>query len=263
MLFYTGIARTASGVASSYVEDLEVRRRSMRILQDLVEEGLSVLSAGSDLRHFGELLHEAWLVKSSLSGKVTNDRVNAIYADAQAAGAIGGKLLGAGGGGFMLLFVPPDRRQRVQEKLSRLIHVPFKFEATGSQIVLFIRKRTTRTRIWPAGTLLRINSRNLCRSRAAPRRDLGGPARRPKELFMEHDSRIYVAGGDTLIGARHPAGWSGRAIPGSATACRPSLDLTSGRRRGQPTSSVRPEYVFFRRPATPAASGPTSSSRPS
>lgn len=137
MLFYTGIARTASGVASSYVEDIEDRRRSMRILQDLVEEGLSVLSADHDLRHFGDLLHEAWLVKSSLSQKVTNQRVDGIYTDARAAGALGGKLLGAGGGGFMLLFVPPECRPRVQEKLGRLIHVPFKFDATGSQIVLF------------------------------------------------------------------------------------------------------------------------------
>ena len=69
MLFYTGIKRTASGVASTYVEDIEDRRRSMRILQDLVEEGLAVLSTGSDLRYFGELLHEAWLVKRGLERK--------------------------------------------------------------------------------------------------------------------------------------------------------------------------------------------------
>ncbi len=137
MLFYTGIKRTASGVASTYVEDIEDRRRSMRILQDLVEEGLAVLSTGADLQYFGELLHEAWLVKRDLSGRVTNDRVDGIYADALAAGAVGGKLLGAGGGGFMLLFVPPDRREQVRQKFNRLIHVPFKFESQGSQVVLF------------------------------------------------------------------------------------------------------------------------------
>jgi D-glycero-alpha-D-manno-heptose-7-phosphate kinase len=136
MLFYTGIKRTASGVAGTYVEDIEDRRRSMRILQDLVEEGLAVLSGG-DLQDFGGLLQEAWAIKRSLSGKVTNDRVDGIYSDALEAGALGGKLLGAGGGGFMLLFVPPDRRVRVREKLSRLIHVPFKFESQGSQVVLF------------------------------------------------------------------------------------------------------------------------------
>ena len=137
MLFYTGIKRTAAGVASTYVEEIEDRRRSMRILQDLVEEGLAVLSAGKDLRHFGELLHEAWLVKRGLSGKVTNERVDGIYHDAMNAGAVGGKLLGAGGGGFMMLFVPPDRHAEVRQALDRLIHVPFKFESRGSEIVFF------------------------------------------------------------------------------------------------------------------------------
>jgi len=141
MLFYTGIKRTASGVASTYVDDIERRRREMRVLKDLVEEGLSVLAAGKDLGLFGELLHEAWLIKRSLSGKVANDRVDGIYRDAMEAGAIGGKLLGAGGGGFMVLFVPPDRQEDVKRKLDRLIHVPFKFEVAGSQIVFFDPER--------------------------------------------------------------------------------------------------------------------------
>ena len=68
---------------------------------------------------------------------MTNDRVDGIYANALAAGEIGGKLLGAGGGGFMLLFVPPDQRDQVRQKFNRLIHVPFKFESQGSQVVLF------------------------------------------------------------------------------------------------------------------------------
>jgi len=140
MLFYTGIKRTASGVASTYVDDIELRRRQMRIMHDLVEEGLAVLAADKDLRLFGELLHEAWHVKRSFSDKVANERVDAIYQDATSAGAVGGKLLGAGGGGFMLLFVPPDRQDAVKQKLSRLIHVPFKFEFSGSQIVLFDRE---------------------------------------------------------------------------------------------------------------------------
>ncbi len=137
MLYYTGIKRTASGVASTYVGEIEDRRRQMRVLRDLVEEGLAVLAADTDLRLFGELLHEAWLVKRNLSGQVTNECVDGIYRDAMDAGAIGGKLLGAGGGGFMMLFVPPDRQENVKQKLDRLIHVPFKFESLGSQIVFF------------------------------------------------------------------------------------------------------------------------------
>src|SRR5436309_2576073 len=82
-----------------------------------------------------ELLHEAWAVKRSLGTHVSNDVVDEIYEDARLAGALGGKLLGAGGGGFLLLFVPPERQVHVQERLNQLIHVPFRFEFTGSQII--------------------------------------------------------------------------------------------------------------------------------
>ena len=102
-----------------------------------MEEGLSILSGDKDIADFGELLHEAWQVKRNLSEKVSNERVDEIYNDALSAGAIGGKLLGAGGGGFMMLFVPPDRQQHVKQKLAGLLHVPFKFEFSGSQIIFF------------------------------------------------------------------------------------------------------------------------------
>ncbi len=137
MLFYTGIKRTASDVAETYVQDFELRRRQLRILHDLVEEGLSILSGHKDLALFGELLHEAWTVKRSLSPSVSNQRVDEIYRRALAAGAKGGKLLGAGGGGFMMLFVPPDRHQEVRQALDGLLHVPCKFEFSGSQIVFY------------------------------------------------------------------------------------------------------------------------------
>ena len=80
---------------------------------------------------------EAWLTKRQLSEKVTNPQVDALYEDARAAGAIGGKLLGAGGGGFMVLLVPPERQEDVRRRLNRLIHVPFEFEFSGSQIIFF------------------------------------------------------------------------------------------------------------------------------
>ena len=137
MLFYTGIIRTASNVAESYVNDIETRRRQLRALNDLLEESITVLNKGKDITDFGELLHEAWRVKRSLSGKVSNSNVDEIYNRAISAGAIGGKLTGAGGGGFMLLFVPPEKQIKVKEKLNSLIYVPFKFESSGSQIVFF------------------------------------------------------------------------------------------------------------------------------
>jgi D-glycero-alpha-D-manno-heptose-7-phosphate kinase len=137
MLFYTSIKRTASDVAATYVNDLDERRRQLRLMNDLVEEGISILNGGQDLSAFGELLHEAWQAKRSLSSTVSNPHVDEIYDLARSAGAIGGKLLGAGGGGFLLLFAPPNSHQAVREKLNRLIHVPVKFEFSGSQIIFY------------------------------------------------------------------------------------------------------------------------------
>jgi D-glycero-alpha-D-manno-heptose-7-phosphate kinase len=137
MLFYTGIKRTSSNIAESYVNDMEARRRQLRIMKDLIEESISILNNGDDLCGFGELLHEAWQAKRSLSAAVSNSFVDEIYESAISAGAIGGKLTGAGGGGFMLLFAPPSRQKEIREKLKTLIHVPFKIEFSGSQIIFF------------------------------------------------------------------------------------------------------------------------------
>ncbi|MEM7204411.1 MAG: kinase [Planctomycetota bacterium] len=137
MLFYTGIKRTASDVAKTYVEDIDKKKAQLRIMQNLVDEGLAILTSGRPLQAFGELLHEAWQLKRSLSAKTTNAEVDDIYARARAAGAVGGKLTGAGGGGFMLLFAPPDKRRAVKEALHELIYVPFCLESAGSQIIFF------------------------------------------------------------------------------------------------------------------------------
>ncbi len=137
MLFYTGIMRTASNVAESYVSNINDRKRQMRIMYDLVSEGMSILSSGQDLAEFGNLLHEAWQVKRSFSSLISNPVVDEIYEQARKAGALGGKLSGAGGGGFMLLFVPKEAQTAVRQKLKSLIHVPFKFEFNGSQVVFY------------------------------------------------------------------------------------------------------------------------------
>jgi len=137
MLFYTGIKRTAAEVAVSYVQDIESKRRQLRIMKDLVEESLSLINSNTGLSGFGELMHEAWQAKRSLSSSVTNDEVDQMYAAARSAGAIGGKITGAGGGGFMLLFVPPEHQAKVRQALNKLIHVPFSFDNNGSQIVYF------------------------------------------------------------------------------------------------------------------------------
>jgi D-glycero-alpha-D-manno-heptose-7-phosphate kinase len=140
MLFYSGIKRTASNVADSYVNALDDKRRQLRIMKDMVDEAITILNSGQDIRGFGELLHEAWQAKRSLSGQVSNSYVDELYEAARKAGAIGGKLIGAGGGGFVLLFVPPERQQAVRDALTSLICVPFKFEFSGSQIIFCDRQ---------------------------------------------------------------------------------------------------------------------------
>jgi len=137
MLFYTGIKRTASNIAGSYANDIESRKRQLRIMKDLVDEGISILSSSQNILSFGELLHEAWQTKRSLSSRVSNSIVDDIYNQAISAGAIGGKLTGAGGGGFILLFAPPHKQKKIRQTLKKLIHVPFKFEFSGSQIIFF------------------------------------------------------------------------------------------------------------------------------
>jgi D-glycero-alpha-D-manno-heptose-7-phosphate kinase len=137
MLVYTGITRTAADVASTYVARIDKRRRQLRIMKELVDESIDVLASGMNILAFGDLLHEAWQAKRSLSTSVSNREVDELYERARAAGAIGGKLTGAGGGGFMLLFAPPEKHRDVLESLDGRIHVPFEFAPSGSQIILY------------------------------------------------------------------------------------------------------------------------------
>jgi len=137
MLFFTGINRTASDVASSFVPNIEDKKRQLRVLRDLVEEGMALLSSGHELTGFGELMHEAWLAKKSLSDLISNSEVDKIYNQAREAGALGGKLIGAGGGGFLLLYAPPEKHDEVRMALSSLIHVPFQFEFEGSRVLFY------------------------------------------------------------------------------------------------------------------------------
>ena len=137
MLFYTGIPRFSSKVAKSYVKKINDKKKQLGIMQDSVEEALSILKSNKDIKSFGELLNEFWQLKKSLSPQVSNSFVDDIYKDAQSHGAIGGKLIGAGGGGFLLLFVPPRHQKKVRKSLEKLIYVPFKFEHDGSQIIFF------------------------------------------------------------------------------------------------------------------------------
>ncbi len=137
MLFYSGIKRTASDIAETYVNGIDEKEKQLKLIADLTEEGISVLCGKTDIATFGSLLNAAWEAKRNLSSKISNSEVEEIYREALAAGALGGKLLGAGGGGFMLLFVPRIKQKQVKQRLNKLIYVPFKFETSGSQIIFF------------------------------------------------------------------------------------------------------------------------------
>jgi len=137
MLMYTGIRRTASDVANSYVGDLLTRTRQQHRMRAMVDEAIDILNSDAELDFFGELLHEAWQMKRSLGSRISSPYIDEIYEAARRAGAQGGKLLGAGGGGFMLLFAPLERQQEIRKTLHDLIQAPFRFENSGSQVVFY------------------------------------------------------------------------------------------------------------------------------
>lgn len=138
LLVFTGISRTSADVAQTVVRNLNNRVTEMCVLQQMVEEAIGILaSPTADLAEFGRLLDQCWTLKRTLSDRVTNEVVDNLYETARRAGALGGKLLGAGGGGFMLLFVRPEDRARVRQAVAQLIDVPFRFDASGCRIVLY------------------------------------------------------------------------------------------------------------------------------
>ena len=110
----------------------------MRSINPEMEEAVRILATPSTpIAEFGKLLNEGWQHKRALSDKVSTSLVDELYETARSAGAIGGKLMGAGGGGFLLLFAPPEMQAKVRARLAKLVHVPFEFEADGSRVVLY------------------------------------------------------------------------------------------------------------------------------
>lgn len=138
MLCFTGFSRIASDIAKSKIENLKNREVEMTRIRDMVDEAIDLLqNTNIPIDEFGKLLHHTWLCKRSLSDKVSTPEIDFLYDEALRAGASGGKILGAGGGGFLLLFVKPEFQAKVRERLKHLIHVPFEFEDSGSRVVLY------------------------------------------------------------------------------------------------------------------------------
>ena len=139
MMFYTGATRSANeilaGQSLASDSDPDVQRRLHRIaaLAEVMRVELQRGNAGS----IGEILHENWMLKRELTGGISSSEIDQWYETARRAGATGGKLLGAGGGGFLVFVVPPDKQDEVRHSLSQLRHVPVRFEQEGSRIVFY------------------------------------------------------------------------------------------------------------------------------
>lgn len=135
LVVYTGIRRRASQVASRQVKKIESNLAQLKQMRSLVDDAYAILAGGGSLATFGRLLHEGWELKNSLDSSISNATINGIYRRGLDAGALGGKLLGAGGGGFVLFFVPPERRSAVLNALGPLETVSLQINAPGTQIV--------------------------------------------------------------------------------------------------------------------------------
>ena len=145
VLIYTGASRLASEVASKITSNLHERSDALTQMRRMVDQGAEILRGENSLEGFGELLHEGWMLKRSLADGVTTSQVDHLYETARTHGAIGGKLIGAGGSGFMLLFMSPERRSEVQQALAHYRWVPFSFEDAGSCIIYDDQELATNT----------------------------------------------------------------------------------------------------------------------
>jgi D-glycero-alpha-D-manno-heptose-7-phosphate kinase len=138
MFFFTGFARTANEIAKEQVSRVAQNRAGLKRMLKLVDDAQAALMDKSNgLADFGRLLHEQWMLKRDMSSKITTPVIDEMYAAGRKAGALGGKLLGAGGGGFLLLYVEPERQPAVRKVLQKLLYVPCRFEFLGSQIIYF------------------------------------------------------------------------------------------------------------------------------
>jgi D-glycero-alpha-D-manno-heptose-7-phosphate kinase len=135
MLLYPGTSRISSDVALELIENIDRNSASLVRMRKMVDEGVKVLLGAGNLSEFGELLHESWMFKRALTASVSTPEIDRIYETARAHGATGGKLLGAGAGGFMLLFARPDRQAEIRQSLDQYLFVPFRTESSGSTII--------------------------------------------------------------------------------------------------------------------------------
>lgn len=138
ILCFTGFSRVADAIAKSKIDNFSCRQTELNCMQAMVDEAISILtSQHTPIEQFGNLLDQTWKYKRRLSDRVSTPKIDEIYEEAKRAGALGGKILGAGGGGFMLLFAKPDKHALIRERLKGLVYVTFNFDNSGSRVVLY------------------------------------------------------------------------------------------------------------------------------
>lgn len=137
LLFFTGISRSATEIAAEQIKAQSEGKNEAELhrMREMVDTAIGILKYDVNIEEFGRLLHEAWEIKRTLVKNISSEFVDDIYTKGRKAGAIGGKLLGAGGGGFMLFFAKPETHNAIKSALSDLLHVPFEFENEGSKII--------------------------------------------------------------------------------------------------------------------------------
>jgi D-glycero-alpha-D-manno-heptose-7-phosphate kinase len=134
-IIYTGLKRRAAEIEARKLQSLEANRAALRTMRRMVDRGRDLLAGGGSLAAFGELLHESWTTKRALDAAVSNREIDVRYARARGAGAWGGKLLGAGGGGFLLFVAPPEAHSRLRREFAGLFELNFRINAPGAQLV--------------------------------------------------------------------------------------------------------------------------------
>ena len=138
LLFFTGLSRFSSDIARDKVSNFTNRFQELTRIKEMVDEGMSILQSPlTPIMNLGKLMHESWKLKRSLSAKVSTPKIDEIYEAGIKAGATGGKILGAGGGGFILFFAEPKNHKKILERLKSLVHVAFHFDDVGSKIVVY------------------------------------------------------------------------------------------------------------------------------
>lgn len=136
MLFFTGISRYSFTIQQRHEQAIKSKERQLLEMLSLVDEAENILTGG-DLDEFGRMLDYTWRLKREVNSAVTTSQIDEEYCAALQAGALGGKLLGAGGGGFLLLYVPPERQDQVRRALHDLKEIPFQFETSGARILYY------------------------------------------------------------------------------------------------------------------------------